>query len=190
MAPRANVADIARRNDILPPQLYAWRREARERMESDDGPAFVPAMVEEPKAQRTRVIRSGQATAYPKGEATAFILSSPLLPFLRPQFRSTATIMMFLADTILAAPVSGFAVLASNGSTCSTSKVTSASAATGRPRFADSLIENDVRSCRFGGRLPSTLKAILPKQDFPVSASPYQPPPAGTTIALTVTVLP
>ena len=38
MAPRANVADIA-------------RREARERMESDDAPAFVPAMVEEPKAQ-------------------------------------------------------------------------------------------------------------------------------------------
>ena len=51
MAPRANVADIARRNDILPQQLYAWRREARERMESDDAPAFVPAMVEEPKAQ-------------------------------------------------------------------------------------------------------------------------------------------
>lgn len=51
MAPRANVADIARRNDILPQQLYAWRREARERMESDDAPAFVPALVEEPKAQ-------------------------------------------------------------------------------------------------------------------------------------------
>ena len=51
MAPRANVSDIARRNDILPQQLYAWRREARERMESDDAPAFVPAMVEEPKAQ-------------------------------------------------------------------------------------------------------------------------------------------
>jgi transposase len=51
MAPRANVADIARRNDILPQQLYAWRRDARERMESDDAPAFVPAMVEEPKAQ-------------------------------------------------------------------------------------------------------------------------------------------
>lgn len=29
MAPRANVADIARRNDMLPQQLYAWRREAR-----------------------------------------------------------------------------------------------------------------------------------------------------------------
>ncbi|MFQ3894806.1 IS66-like element accessory protein TnpA [Sphingobium sp. R-7] len=51
MQVRANVAEIARRNDILPQQLYAWRREARERMESDDAPAFVPAMVEEPKAQ-------------------------------------------------------------------------------------------------------------------------------------------
>jgi transposase len=57
MAPRANVADIARRNDILPQQLYAWRREARERMESDDAPAFVPAMVEEPKAGNGAEIR-------------------------------------------------------------------------------------------------------------------------------------
>jgi transposase len=45
MAARANVAEIARRNDIQPQQLYAWRREARERMEADDGPAFVPAVV-------------------------------------------------------------------------------------------------------------------------------------------------
>lgn len=52
MAVRANVAEIARRNDMLPQQLYAWRREARERMESGDVPAFVPAVVEEPaKAQ-------------------------------------------------------------------------------------------------------------------------------------------
>ena len=51
MQVRANVAEIARRNDILPQQLYAWRREARERMESDYAPAFVPPMVEEPKAQ-------------------------------------------------------------------------------------------------------------------------------------------
>src|SRR3546814_1425470 len=54
MAPRANVSDIARRNDILPQQLYAWRREARERMESADAPAFVPAMVEETKARGNR----------------------------------------------------------------------------------------------------------------------------------------
>src|SRR3546814_2660443 len=51
MAPRANVPDIARRNDIPPQQLYAWRREARARMESADAPAFVPAMVAEPQAR-------------------------------------------------------------------------------------------------------------------------------------------
>ena len=50
MAVRANVAEIARRYDMLPQQLYAWRREAREWMESGDAPAFVPAMVEEPRA--------------------------------------------------------------------------------------------------------------------------------------------
>jgi transposase len=48
MQVRANVAEIARRNDMLPQQLYAWRREARERMESGDALAFVPAVVEEP----------------------------------------------------------------------------------------------------------------------------------------------
>ncbi len=45
---RANVADIARRNDMLPQQLYAWRREARERMEAGEQPAFVPAVIAEP----------------------------------------------------------------------------------------------------------------------------------------------
>ena len=48
MAPRANVAEIARRNDMLPQQLYAWRREARERREAGDDTAFVPAVVEQP----------------------------------------------------------------------------------------------------------------------------------------------
>ncbi|AKM10294.1 IS66-like element accessory protein TnpA [Croceicoccus naphthovorans] len=48
MEVRANVAEIARRNGMLPQQLYAWRREARERMEAGDRPAFVPAVVEEP----------------------------------------------------------------------------------------------------------------------------------------------
>lgn len=46
MAPRANVAEIARRNDMLPQQLYAWRREARERLEVTDETAFVPAVVD------------------------------------------------------------------------------------------------------------------------------------------------
>lgn len=48
MQVRANVAEIARRNDMLPQQLYAWRREARERMQSGEYTAFVPAVVEEP----------------------------------------------------------------------------------------------------------------------------------------------
>ncbi|MEO7680621.1 MAG: transposase [Sphingomonas sp.] len=48
MAPRANVADIARRNNMLPQQLYAWRRGARERMEAGDDTAFVPAVVDQP----------------------------------------------------------------------------------------------------------------------------------------------
>ena len=71
MAPRANVSDIARRNDILPQQLYAWRREARERMESADAPAFVPAMVEEPKAQGSgaeiRINIKGMTIRIPEG---------------------------------------------------------------------------------------------------------------------------
>ena len=77
MAPRANVADIARRNDILPQQLYAWRREARERMESDDAPAFVPAMVEEPKAQGSgaeiRINIKGMTIRIPDGVTTDHI---------------------------------------------------------------------------------------------------------------------
>jgi transposase len=48
MVPRANVAEIARRNDMLPQHLYAWRREARDRMEAGDDTAFVPAVVDQP----------------------------------------------------------------------------------------------------------------------------------------------
>lgn len=47
MEPQANVADIARSNDMVPQQLYAWRREARDQMEVDDDLAFVPAVVDE-----------------------------------------------------------------------------------------------------------------------------------------------
>lgn len=48
MAAGANVAAIARCNDMLPQHLYAWRREARERMEGGDDTAFVPAVVDQP----------------------------------------------------------------------------------------------------------------------------------------------
>jgi transposase len=47
MVPGANVADVARRNDIHPQHLYMWRRKAMERLESASGPSFVPAMIDE-----------------------------------------------------------------------------------------------------------------------------------------------
>ena len=48
MVAGANVAAIARCNDMLPQHLYAWRREARDRMEAGDDTAFVPAVVDQP----------------------------------------------------------------------------------------------------------------------------------------------
>lgn len=45
MVPHANVAEIARRNDMLPQHLYAWRREARDRLQAGDETAFVSAVV-------------------------------------------------------------------------------------------------------------------------------------------------
>jgi len=49
MVPGANVAEVARRNDMQPQHLYMWRRAAMERMAAGDRdpPAFVPARVEE-----------------------------------------------------------------------------------------------------------------------------------------------
>jgi transposase len=47
--PGANVSDVARRNSILPQQLYAWRREVRDRLEGGDTMTFVPAMVADGK---------------------------------------------------------------------------------------------------------------------------------------------
>src|SRR5687768_7848965 len=44
VVPRANVAEIAQRSDILPQQLHAWRRGACMRMVVDDDTAFVPAV--------------------------------------------------------------------------------------------------------------------------------------------------
>ena len=38
------VCDVARRNDICPSQLFTWRRELRQRVET---PLFVPAVIEE-----------------------------------------------------------------------------------------------------------------------------------------------
>jgi transposase len=47
LRPRVNVAEVARRNDMQPQHLYAWRRAALERIEARGGPAFVPAMIDE-----------------------------------------------------------------------------------------------------------------------------------------------
>jgi transposase len=49
MAAGANVAEVARRNDMQPQHLYLWRRTAVERMAEgrQDYPEFVPARVEE-----------------------------------------------------------------------------------------------------------------------------------------------
>jgi len=57
MAVGANVSDVARRNGILPQQLYAWRRQAKEKMEAGDGMAFVPAMI----AEAPTIAASGNA---------------------------------------------------------------------------------------------------------------------------------
>jgi transposase len=50
MVPGANVAEVARRNDMQPQHLYLWRRTALERMASQAGrhdqPAFVPMEIE------------------------------------------------------------------------------------------------------------------------------------------------
>jgi transposase len=48
MVPGANVAEVARRNDMLPQHLYMWRRAAIERMAagSSDDAIFVPARAE------------------------------------------------------------------------------------------------------------------------------------------------
>jgi len=48
MVPGANVAEVARRNDMLPQHLYMWRRAAMERIAagSSDDALFVPARVE------------------------------------------------------------------------------------------------------------------------------------------------
>lgn len=61
MAAGANVAEVARRNDMQPQHLYLWRRTAMERMgsrletqmgsrtEPHDHPAFVPVAIEGPR---------------------------------------------------------------------------------------------------------------------------------------------
>jgi transposase len=46
--PGASVCGVARRHGLTPPQLFAWRRAARKRLEAEAPPAFVPAIVVSP----------------------------------------------------------------------------------------------------------------------------------------------
>lgn len=41
------VYDVARRNDICPSQLFMWRRQLRQPVETAEAPMFVPAVIEE-----------------------------------------------------------------------------------------------------------------------------------------------
>ena len=59
--PGARVADVARRWQLCPQQVFAWRREARDTMAEKPGgslaPAFVPIVAEDaPAAAATRAL--------------------------------------------------------------------------------------------------------------------------------------
>lgn len=49
LAPGANVAEVARRHEIIPQQLYAWRRELCEREEMTFVPAVIDAKADPPR---------------------------------------------------------------------------------------------------------------------------------------------
>ena len=53
LEPGASVSVVARRHGLTPQQVFAWRREARQRTE-EARPQFVPAVVEEPSTHRRR----------------------------------------------------------------------------------------------------------------------------------------
>jgi transposase len=53
LEPGASVSVVARRHGLTPQQVFAWRREARQRSE-EAGPRFVPAMVELASTHRRR----------------------------------------------------------------------------------------------------------------------------------------
>lgn len=43
----STVCDVARRNDICPSQLFTWRRQLRQPVETAEAAMFVPAVIEE-----------------------------------------------------------------------------------------------------------------------------------------------
>ncbi|MER9191544.1 IS66-like element accessory protein TnpA [Mesorhizobium australicum] len=66
LEPNAIISEVARRYGLRPQQVFAWRREARKQVASEqqDSPAFVPAVVRapEPVAKRPAKQRKRQAT--------------------------------------------------------------------------------------------------------------------------------
>ena len=53
LEPGTSVSVVARRHGLTPQQLFAWRREARQRSE-EAGPRFIPAIVEAASTPRQR----------------------------------------------------------------------------------------------------------------------------------------
>ncbi|TCO06154.1 transposase [Camelimonas lactis] len=56
---------MARRHGLTPQQLFTWRREARQRMEAETLPAFVPAVLveAEPMAAKKQKRRGPRPTS-------------------------------------------------------------------------------------------------------------------------------
>ena len=59
------VSAVARRHGLTPQQLFTWRREARQRMEAETLPAFVPAVLAEaePMAAKKQKRRGPRPTS-------------------------------------------------------------------------------------------------------------------------------
>ncbi len=53
LEPGASVSMVARRHGLTPQQVFAWRREARQRSD-EAGPRFIPAIVEAASTPRQR----------------------------------------------------------------------------------------------------------------------------------------
>ena len=54
LAPGAVVSAVARQHGLAPQQLFTWRREARNRLESETPPTFVPAVLLAPEPLATK----------------------------------------------------------------------------------------------------------------------------------------
>lgn len=82
--PGASVCNVARRHGLTPQQLFTWRREARQRLEAEAAPVFVPAVivpeaatepapVKRPRARRGPARRRGAAIAIDVGGVKVMI---------------------------------------------------------------------------------------------------------------------